>query len=431
MATTTTCKTCLNTVASGAGFCPYCGSGVSNSKERPSGPQVVADRSGQVPSGAAERDETSWNDQRVQKQSVLRASSRNPQNRLQRQKQLVWGMISVIGAVVILGVLVLIQSQHRNSEPPVPELVVRVMEHPKTWTTTTPRNSVAQSDARVQLNQRIASFYTDWERNPEATVADWIQIAVATTDLSTLETESNEATARRAYSYAQVALEEGDLETADQWFTRASGHLPEWPYPLNGRGEIAARRGASESAARFFRAALNLNPDWLTPRSNLVRALLNMNRFSEAESESRQLLARNANSAYAHYALAMVFGQLNKPADAIRSAEEALRLDHDGSSGFDPDQLRTAISWWQGMIERERSGNAVTASTGRVASPDAYAELRTDPGGGAEVLRIPQNAEITLQNCQNGVVSLRGEQGNWCQTSYRGQTGWVFSGFVK
>ena len=441
MTATYTCKTCLNSFSREAKFCPFCGAGVPVSQGQSQ--RSIAEQprpatgSAESSNGAASSSPTLGNAREAMRRKRNRrthSQERSEQTgQLQRVRRLVWSMVAVFAVMLVLVGIAFSHTQRKTSEPAVPESLVGLLELPSNRPNLAVRNGVVQAESLLRLTARINSFFLDWESNADATDEDWLQIAVATTDLTTIDTDNPEANARRAYAYAEVALGDGDLGSADSWYADASSYWPEWPLPVHGRGKVAELRRDHEAAARYFTSAINLSPNWLIPRSKLVSALLNLNRYNDAVNEARQILSRNQDSAFAHYALAMAYGQLNRQADAIRSAETALRLYRDRSNGFDPNELRQHIAWWHDWIERARGQSVVKINTGTVTSPDAYAELRTRPGitTGTEILRIPQNTVLTLQNCQNGVVSVRGQSGNWCQTSYGGQTGWVFNGFVK
>lgn len=425
MTATYTCKTCLKSVSLEARFCPFCGRTAPESSNtlRHSEPSPI-----QAPPRASAPD-----DRReagaaviVGRGNSLRGQIGSADGLARKQKRFVWAIFGVVGVLVAMLSMVLVRGQERESEPEFPASIAGQVVGFRTVQPTPGRRSSTEASLRSELDwlsRFLDSTRTGGtEGSPSSAADNRVQQTPS----------SNAATpALRAYAIAQIALQEGNLDLADAWLVEATRHSPDWSKPFNARGELASRRGDYSTAVHHFRRAIGHDPGWLLPRMGLVRAFLNLQRYFDADREARLILERDLGNAYAHFTRAVVFGQLDKPTDAIRSAEEALRLDSHGRSGFDPDELRRSIDFWRQMLAIDHSQTGVEPIVGRVESPDTYTELRSRPGSGASILRIPQNTLLTLNDCEGGLVIVANRNGNWCRTSYDGQTGWVFSGFVK
>lgn len=100
----------------------------------------------------------------------------------------------------------------------------------------------------------------------------------------------------------------------------------------------------------------------------------------------------------------------------------------------------------------ETGGNTETKETGR--DPDGKADapnvpvrketkatvkmndgsltLRDAPDvkTGKAIVKIPNGAEVMVGGCQEKTVRIGGRDGRWCQTTYRGQSGWAFDAWL-
>ena len=69
----------------------------------------------------------------------------------------------------------------------------------------------------------------------------------------------------------------------------------------------------------------------------------------------------------------------------------------------------------------------------RVNSPgDGFLSLRTEPSvkTGVQLVKIPTEAIVQLEDCQRTYVVIDTKRGRWCLVSYNGQTGWVFDAWL-
>ena len=98
----------------------------------------------------------------------------------------------------------------------------------------------------------------------------------------------------------------------------------DWPYYL---AVFAAERGRPEDAARGFRAAANLRPDYAPVYLRLGDALLTQGRLDDAESAYRDLLERDPASGWGHLGLAKIARRRGQPQDAIEELEQASQLE--------------------------------------------------------------------------------------------------------
>jgi len=80
-------------------------------------------------------------------------------------------------------------------------------------------------------------------------------------------------------------------------------------------------------AEQQYRAALEINPDFVPIRDNLARLYYQMGRFEDAEKEFREILTRNPNRGDIHFALGLLLAEVpGRLSDAVEELREAARL---------------------------------------------------------------------------------------------------------
>lgn len=68
-----------------------------------------------------------------------------------------------------------------------------------------------------------------------------------------------------------------------------------------------------------------------------------------------------------------------------------------------------------------------------IPTGDGFLSLRTEPSvkTGTQLVKIPSNSTVNLENCETNYVTIGGRRGRWCMVTYNGQTGWVFDAFLS
>ncbi len=97
---------------------------------------------------------------------------------------------------------------------------------------------------------------------------------------------------------------------------------------LNHRGMACESLEHHSDAVADFVKARSADPRNARARINLALAWRRMGRLDEAEAEFREVLGFKANSAHAHFGLALVLSDRNEVEDAILSCQRALKLSH-------------------------------------------------------------------------------------------------------
>lgn len=146
---------------------------------------------------------------------------------------------------------------------------------------------------------------------------------------------------REAVSAAREASERGDLfgelgklydahqyyELARQCYEIAQQLDPrtaDWPYYL---GAFAAERGRLSDAARDFRRAASLRPDYPPIYLRLGDSLLRAGVLDEAESAYGDFLQRDSDSGWGHLGLAKIARRRGRPLEAAERLERAVVLE--------------------------------------------------------------------------------------------------------
>ena len=97
---------------------------------------------------------------------------------------------------------------------------------------------------------------------------------------------------------------------------------------LNHRGMARETLGRHDEAVDDYLKARVADPRNARARINLALAWRRLGRLSDAEAEFREVMAFKANSAHAHYGLALVLSDRGDIPEAIVSCQRALKLSH-------------------------------------------------------------------------------------------------------
>ena len=115
-------------------------------------------------------------------------------------------------------------------------------------------------------------------------------------------------------------------DAADQLYGRAHDLSPavfDWLYL---QADVEMEMGRFDAAAQKFEAALELQPDNVTARVRLLRALTSAARWQEVERCGREVLKRNPESAQAWYAVGRAQASRGDHAQAVQSLTRACEL---------------------------------------------------------------------------------------------------------
>ncbi len=69
-----------------------------------------------------------------------------------------------------------------------------------------------------------------------------------------------------------------------------------------------------------------------------------------------------------------------------------------------------------------------------VNSPrDGFLALRSEPNhrSGSQLRRIPHGTALMLGACVPNLQTIDGRKGRWCQVQYEGETGWIFTAWIR
>ena len=153
------------------------------------------------------------------------------------------------------------------------------------------------------------------------------------------------------YSLGWVCQHQGRLQEARDYYEQVLDCDPRHAQALNNLGvllldaptlsqsveEVACGIVSStqplqhRTAEAAFRAALDVNPEFVEAHNNLGTALRTQNRFAEAEAAYRAALRLKPDYAEALANLGAVLHLQNRPAEAIESLTQALRLNPDSA----------------------------------------------------------------------------------------------------
>ncbi len=130
---------------------------------------------------------------------------------------------------------------------------------------------------------------------------------------------------------------------------------PESYWPAFLLGTLFARLGQHGEAAAHFHKALSLNSAHVESLKGFALALVELGRFTEAESPARALLQQAPEDAIAHVLFSYVCAATDRFEEAIASAEEALRLN--------PTEVAALLQLAQALILLDRDEDAIAVLT--------------------------------------------------------------------
>ena len=171
---------------------------------------------------------------------------------------------------------------------------------------------------------------------------------------------------------------------------------PGWEAALQLKAQILQHTGASAEAARQLEAELERNPDSTTLRLTYARALVSAQRFEDARTQFKHLLAANPEDAELLYAVGLLSMQLNDSQTAEAHYLKALEVGY-----AQPDLIRLQLGqlaerrgegtlarkWFSEVRDEQHQAEAMIRSAHSIAAEgridEARALLRAQDGDAA------------------------------------------------
>jgi tetratricopeptide (TPR) repeat protein len=133
--------------------------------------------------------------------------------------------------------------------------------------------------------------------------------------------------ATKEYEEAQRCLTRSDSACASTHLGRAVAVAPQFTAAWNQLGTVAYQSHQYSEAERYFRKALEANPEAFEPLVNLGGVLLNLQRPREALGYNQSAVRRRPNDALANSQLGLNYFDLDQLGLAETSLRTAIRLD--------------------------------------------------------------------------------------------------------
>ncbi len=130
-------------------------------------------------------------------------------------------------------------------------------------------------------------------------------------------------------SLGVALIARGRFDEAIKHFRRAIQISPNFSVAMNNLGNALAARGRFDEAIENYRQAIQVNPNYCEALDNLGVALATQGRFDEAIENYRQAIQVNSNRPEIFFHLGMTLGQLGRTREAVAQYREALRLNPD------------------------------------------------------------------------------------------------------
>jgi tetratricopeptide (TPR) repeat protein len=130
-------------------------------------------------------------------------------------------------------------------------------------------------------------------------------------------------------SLGVALIARGRFDEAIKHFRRAIQISPNFSVAMNNLGNALAARGRFDEAIENYRQAIQVNPNYCEALDNLGVALATQGRFDEAIENYRQAIQVNSNRPETFFHLGMTLGQLGRTREAVAQYREALRLNPD------------------------------------------------------------------------------------------------------
>lgn len=142
-------------------------------------------------------------------------------------------------------------------------------------------------------------------------------------------TETVQGDAKADYDKGFAAWQNGDLQQAKEYFTKATKADPKNPSPHYALGCVLERLGDNAGAQSEYRAAFNIKPDHESSLCAYAFNLASSGHMSEADTFLTDKVAKNPTSPGLKTCLAEVKSRNKDSAGAQQLAQDALRIDPD------------------------------------------------------------------------------------------------------
>lgn len=144
-----------------------------------------------------------------------------------------------------------------------------------------------------------------------------------------LNPENIRTKATLVHRKASVFYSLGLKGQAIKYYNEAIELDPSFSWPFTNLGTINYEQGKLKEAEAQYRKTIELDPKYATPHNNLGTLYYNQGKLEEAEDEYNVAIALNPNFADSHYNLGGLFEKQGKLDEAKSEYEEALRLKPD------------------------------------------------------------------------------------------------------
>jgi predicted CXXCH cytochrome family protein len=206
------------------------------------------------------------------------------------------------------------------------------------------RRALADADPLARLGAVQAAAHlppeSRWEVLAPA-LQDSVRVirALAAGALAEVPADRVPAESRAALERATSEYLAGETENADQPFAQVN------------LGNFHLARGDAARAEQAFRAAIDLDPDWIPAYVNLADLLRASNRDAEGENVLRAGLARHPEAASLHHALGLLQVRQKRMKEALASLARAAALA--------PDDARFAYVYAVALLNAGRTRDAL------------------------------------------------------------------------
>lgn len=167
--------------------------------------------------------------------------------------------------------------------------------------------------------------------------------------------------------YNNVAIElalAGRHQEAIQSFERALQLKPDYPDAHNNLAIELARSDRFPEAIEHYRQAINLRPNYIDAHKYLAHALLQADRPEEAIDQYFQVLRLQPDDAATYASVLNVYPALNRPADAMATAQKALDLARSGGQAALAEQIEAWLTSYRIQQGEPQNSNIPDGSTG-------------------------------------------------------------------
>ncbi len=147
--------------------------------------------------------------------------------------------------------------------------------------------------------------------------------------------------ARANFEHGFHLQKAGQIEAAETFLRKAMTLDPQYEEPFFFYGDVLTKSGRTAESIEFFRRAIAIRPDYVPARVSLARALMTLERFSEALQELEQTIARDPRHPQPHLLLSQIYFRQGDEDRARLERELSLRLRRENPALLEAEQGRT------------------------------------------------------------------------------------------